>query len=77
MVRPDIKDLFKATQVVRIFINRCGDRLLDRDKMLDYRQEGLIMIRNFEEESECGLSNDMKRFLRHRICQAASSQNNC
>lgn len=63
-----IKDLFKAVQNERVFISRfCNTR--DRHKMVDCRCNALQMINDFEIENE--LSESMKRFLKHRICQAA------
>ena len=70
----ELKDLFTAIRVHCIFINRTGDALADRNTMLDYRQDALKDIRDYEEKF--GLSKDMKKFLVHRICQTAMQQAN-
>lgn len=70
----ELKDLFRAIKSYCIFINRTGDTLADKNTMLDYRQEALMDIRDYEEKY--GLSKDMKKFLVHRICQTAMQQAN-
>lgn len=69
-----VKDLYKAVQSEVVFINRLGDKLSDRNNMLDHRQDALVMIKDFD--SEYGLSKCMKKFLVHRICQAAMLTSN-
>lgn len=66
----ELKDLFEAIKNERTFILRfCNMR--DRDDMIDHRCDALQKINDFETENE--LSKDMKRFLKHRICTAASA----
>ncbi|MBQ9700091.1 MAG: hypothetical protein IJV71_05650 [Lachnospiraceae bacterium] len=64
-----IKDLFKAVQNERTMIKRFCN-LRDRNNMLDHRCDALAMVSEFDREY--GLSKDMKKFLVHRICTAAS-----
>lgn len=69
-----VKDLYKAVQNEVVFINRLGDKLSDRNDMLDHRQDALKMIRDFNNEH--GMSKCLNKFLVHRICQAAMSTRN-
>ena len=74
MVEYIIKDLYKAIQSEVIFINRLGNKLSDRNNMLDHRQDALVMIKDFDHKY--GLSKCMKKFLVHMVYQAAMLTNN-
>ena len=70
----ELKDLFKAIKIHCIFINRTGDTLADRNTMLDYKQEALADIEDYE--SKHSLSKHMKEFLLNRVYQTAMQQQN-
>ena len=74
MTQKEMKDLFKAIQIYRIIINRLGDKLKDRNKMLDAWADAKYMIQ--ECDREYSLSKSMKKFLHHRINTAMLSTNN-
>ena len=74
MVNAELKDLYKAVRIYCIIIDRLGDKLKDRNNMLDARADALYMIKSYEEEYD--LSKTMKKFLIHRITQTMLSQNN-
>ena len=74
MVNNELKDLFKAVRIYCIIIGRLGDKLKDRNNMLDARAEALYMIKDYEKEYD--LSKSMKKFLIHRVTQAVMSTAN-
>ena len=70
----ELKDLFRAIKSYCVFINRTGDKMSDRNMMIDYRQEALECLDDYERKYE--LSKCMKRFLVHRICRTVKQQAN-
>lgn len=73
-MRKELLNLHKAINTEIRFITRNGDRLKDRNRMLDCRATALDMVKFFHEEY--GLSKQMRKYFIHKISVAVLSCHN-
>ena len=74
MVNAELKDLFKATKIYCIIINRLGYNKKDYYKMLDAKEEAIYTIESYDKE--LGLTKSMYEFLINRVNRTVKECNN-